>query len=470
MLRHLIVDLFRRLWPVYAGTAAILALFWATAGSFPFGPGFFFALSMAAIFVLGPLIALTQVAPTEVHLLPLPRRDIWRATWCIGTVSACAATLIAKFAGVTAGTALSTGSPLGLSHVAVSSLVDGAYAGMVLGVMLLLRAGSSRPHGRIGRAVSVTAMTLAVVTFAGGALWGFLIQSYLPTEWLHLRGPAASLIVAGIGMAFAAYFHVPPAGARASSRGGEPGARQTSTRAVYWPRRLTGTRMILFEETLASAASFLLMIGYILLLARFVEPGGGVAETLRSWNFLPFMGGSPSTAIFPLVILGWVTLGATSNAFGSRVGTSWRQLRVLPLTTVGLARLLLLRRAMGWLAIWTVLVLVHVSATGSWPVTVRKELFVLALGVDALIYATQVRWHRHATGIPGVVIFGGMMFIFGLVLVLPLPLLAETWADTILLPIGLAALSSGAWLLIRTLRGSSKLYAPAPRAAPAGLL
>jgi hypothetical protein len=63
-----------------------------------------------------------------------------------------------------------------------------------------------------------------------------------------------------------------------------------------------------------------------------------------------------------------------------------------------------------------------------------------------------------------------MMFIFGLVLVLPLRLLSEAWADTILLPIGLAALFSGAWVLSRTLRGSSTLYAAAPRAAPAGLL
>jgi hypothetical protein len=54
--------------------------------------------------------------------------------------------------------------------------------------------------------------------------------------------------------------------------------------------------------------------------------------------------------------------------------------------------------------------------------------------------------------------------------VLPLRLLSETWAETLLLPVGLGALAAAAWILRRTLQRSSKLYAPALKVAPAGLL
>jgi hypothetical protein len=472
MLRHLVLDLFRRLWPVYAGTCAFLALFWATAGVFPFGPGFFFALSMAAIFVLGPLIALTQVAPMEVTLLPLPRRDLWRVTWLLGTVSACGAALIAKLAGVAAGSVLLTGGPLGLPQIAISSLVDFAYAGTVLGVLLLLRVGWSRSHGRIGRVVSAIAITLTIVTFAGGVLWGFLLQSYLPTEWAQLQGPAASLLTAATGIAFAAYFHVPPPGVRAPSRGSQTRARRTSTRAVYWPGGLTGLRLLLVHETLVTVAALLTTIGYMAALSSFIDPQHGLAEKLGAWRLLPFQSVDTSAAIFSLVIYGSVMLNA--NALAPAVNPSgsspWRHLRVLPMSTMDLVRLLLLRRALGWLVIWTVLAIVHVAVTRALPATLRPELFALAVGADALIYAVQVRWQRHLLGIAYVAFYAGMMFLFGILLVLPLRLLSETWADTLLLPVGLGALVAAAWILRRTLQYSSKLYAPAPKVAPAGLL
>jgi hypothetical protein len=43
------------------------------------------------------------------------------------------------------------------------------------------------------------------------------------------------------------------------------------------------------------------------------------------------------------------------------------------------------------------------------------------------------------------------------------------WADTLLVSVGLAAMAVAAWILSRTLRGSSVLYARVPKAVPAGL-
>jgi hypothetical protein len=470
MLRHLVLDLFRRLWPVYAGTTAILALLWALAGALDIERGFFFALSMAATFVLGPLIALTQISPTEILLLPLPRREIWRATWCVGTVSAGGATLIAKLAGVAAAPVFSSTGPLGVSQAVISSLIDVAYAGTLLGGLLLLRAGTGS-RGPIGRVVSAVAITLTVVTFAGGVLWGFLLQSYLPIEWEQLTGPAASLLAAGIGVALAAYFHMPPPGIRVLNRRVEARSHRV-TIAHYGAllARLTGSRLMLVHETLVTACGTFTMIVVVAVLGTFIDPQAGLAETLRAWRLLPFASGDPTAAIFSLVIYGSVMLNAFAPGRDPGGSSPWRQLRVLPMTTAGLVRLLLVRRGTGWLTIWTALLILHVSVTRSLPATLRPELFVLAVGADALIYAVQVRWQQHPISLAYLAVYGAMMLVFGLVLVLPLRVLSETWADTLLLPLGLGALVAAAWILRRTLQYSSKLYAPAPKVAPAGLL
>ena len=469
MLRHLVLDLFGRLWTVYAGTCAFLALFWATAGLFSFGPGFFFALSMAATFVLGPLIALTQISPPEILLLPLPRREIWRATWFVGTVSAGGVTLLAKLAGVAAAAVFSSGGPLGASQAVISSLIDVAYAGTLLGGLLLLRAGTGS-RGPIGRVVSAMGITLAVVTFAGGVLWGFLLQSYLAIEWEHLKGPAGWVLVAGIGVALAAFFHVPPPGSRVFSRRVETRSQRV-TIAHYGAllAGLTGSRLMLVHETIVTASGALAMIVVVAVLGAFIEPEPGLAENLRAWKLLPFAPGDPTAAIFSLVIYGSVMLNAFAPGRESGGSSPWRQLRVLPMTTAGLVRLLLVRRGSGWLTIWAVLLILHVSVTRSLPATLRPELFVLAVGADALIYAVQVRWQQHPISIAYLGANGAMMLVFGLVLVLPLRLLSETWAETLLVPVGLGALAAAAWILRRTLQRSSKLYAPAPKVAPAGL-
>lgn len=470
MLRHLIPDFLRRLWTVHAGACAALAIFWATAGSLPLEREFFFALSLAAAFVLGPMLAITQFGITEIFLLPVSRRDLWRAVWFLSTLAACASTLAAKLAGVAVGTLLMTEHPLGLSQVAISSLLDLAYVGLVIGVLLLLRHGSTGVSGWVGRALSAITIAVTTLSFVGGVLWGFLVQAYLPSEWSHLRGPALSLLVAGIGIAMATYFYAPPPGIRQASRGGEARARP-ATIARFGPKLewLTGTRLMLVQETLRAAGASLMLIVFFAVLGTFIDPQQGLAEKLRAWRLLPFEPGDASLAIYWLVIYGGMMLNGIAPARDPLGSSPWRHLRVLPMTTADLIRLLLARRALGWLTIWTVLLIVHLAVTRSLPATLRPELLVVAIGADALIHALQVRWQRHPIGLASLALYSGMILVVGLVLVLPLRLLSEMWADTLLVSVGLAAMAVAAWILSRTLRGSSVLYARVPKAVPAGL-
>jgi hypothetical protein len=467
MLRHLILDLLRRLWRVYAGTAAILAFFWAIADSLSFDSGFFPALSLAAIFVLGPMIAVTQFAAMEMLLLPVSRRDMWRATWFVVGVLSCGATLTAKLAGVTAGRVFTPEPSLGLTQTAISSLLDVAYAGVAVGALVALRpAWTSLP----GRGVVRVLMVLPVVVFAGGALWGFLLQSYLPTEWWQMRGPAASLLVAGIGILAAAYFYVPPAGVRPARPGAQARARRPPALVFNWPSigSLSGVHLLLVESVIAATSVFVLMILMLVGIETVTEPNALLMDVLRSLHFLPFESEAASVKLFPLAIFGAVAMN-TANAMGPARNLCFRHLRAMPLTTRGLILLLLGRRALGWLAIWTILAVLHVITLRMLPETLRPELLAVCLGADALIYALQVRWQ-----VGGMMLTLAMMTVLilslGLVFVLPLGFLPSSTAAVLMFAFGLGAAIAAVRLSDRTLRSSSKLYAPAPRVAPAGLL
>ena len=147
----------------------------------------------------------------------------------------------------------------------------------------------------------------------------------------------------------------------------------------------------------------------------------------------------------------------------------FRHLRALPLTTRGLTILLLGRRALAWLAIWIILAVLHVIALRSVPQTLRPELLAACIGADALIYALQVRF-QVGGALTAMAMMAVLVLLLGLVFVLPLGFLPSSVAAVLMFAFGLGAAVAAVRVSDRTLRYSSKLYAPTPKVAPAGLL
>lgn len=470
MRRHLLVDFLRRHWAVYAIAMAGLAALWWSGGFSVFGPHFLVAMSLAAVFVLGPVLALGQLNATEILLLPVARQELWRTSWILCIVVATQTTTIAKVIGTAAARGSAGPDAPDFSMVAISSLLDFAYAGLMLALLPAIRAIWKDGGRRVERALSTAALVVVMSIVAGGIFWGFLFQLYLPTQWSDMRGPAGSLLLAGIGVTLAAYFYVPPPGARVVNRGTDrPAARRGTSARLTQEGGLTGLRLLFVQETLVTIAAFVGSIVLMLGVWSLFEPKEkGIAVDLQAFNLLPFASDAPAVRLFPLLIVGWVTLTSAAPTRDA-LGTSWRHFRTLPLSTRGLAALLLARRALGWIAMWAVLFVMHLVVIRDWPQTGRLELLLMCVGLDALIYAVQVKWIRMSAGLPGMMLFGALMLVFGLVVVLPLRLVGVTWSDPLLVPVGIAAFCVGAWMLHRTLTRSSAIYAPV-KSVPLGAI
>ena len=465
MLRHLLLDYLRRSWSVYAAAGIILGLLWGTASASPFTPEFFVGLSLSAAFVLGPLLAVTQLSGTEILLLPVSRRDLWRAMWLIGTALAAGATLIAKLIAVLIASLSGAVSTVNVSLVGLSSLLDFAYGGCLMALLVLLRSASGRARTRAGRGMANLVLVATAVLYLGGVAWGLLFASYLPTQWSALAGPAGPPVLAAIGLAIASFFHVPPAGAGSTGRfaASTATARQRPAPTITrQSRELTGLRLLWTRDVLIAAAYFLAGVGMLLTMEVLTSSRNGVVHDLRSWKLLPFEKGMSSVRHFPLVLFGLVAINSVAAA-RERSGSSWRQFRVLPLSTARLAGALLLRRVLAWLSIWLVLVVVHVAATRALPATLRPELLAICLGLDALVYALQVRFYRYSAGLVGLALAAAAALVLGLTFVLPLAQLPDGWIQLALFTCGALALIVAAGTLQRALLRAPLLYAPTPR-------
>jgi hypothetical protein len=140
-----------------------------------------------------------------------------------------------------------------------------------------------------------------------------------------------------------------------------------------------------------------------------------------------------------------------------------RHLRVLPISAARVVVTLIARRAVGWLAVWLVLMAVHATVRG-FPASLRVDWLVVAIGVDSVLHAAQLRWASRSYGMWVAI----LLLMPGFKLLANLPLRRHVDASILaLIPVAfaLAALVFGAIWLHRLVTQRSEVFRHVPRPA-----
>jgi hypothetical protein len=382
-MRLLVVDILRR---QHRWLTPVLLLFLAGEWWWAAGQGTdatAFGVSMGVAFVIGPL-SIPSLTPRAIWYLPVSRRDIWRAHWLVATVGATALTTIAKLA---AAPALLFGSTLDISSFALSTAYDFAYTGLACGLMV-----SFSPAGTPRRGFWTLIQSLVAIAVVGGMFWGYAISGMLPTRWSDMSAGGAAILVAALGLAVAAAFHVPKSIASPIRPGISPRPRGAPRTRFGLLDGLTGLPQLFLHEY-----TFSILMG-ISLSATFAgvmyvtdgiipTPGDRFRDMQR---LLIFDGTIAQWTGHPFDVLIWVGFFAATLA--TRFPEMLRHLRTLPLSGTQLNAILVAWPALIWLTVWGGLLIVHYVVVRQPVASLQGSLFVSLVGLSGLTHALTLRF------------------------------------------------------------------------------
>lgn len=325
------------------------------------------AFSLGGAMFVGWFLAGVSLAPREVQLRPISRREIWLAR-CVVAVLFCA--IPALLLAVTL--PFKNGGPKDWATVAVTVLVINVlFMGAFIGIVALFPPNFWAP-GSVGPAKAVLAVAYFMSPFWPAVLpflWHVRPEDFTVSTWLFA--------IMALGLIAIAARHVPepgtmrPRGIVRSTGGGWAGQRLEESAQLH------GLPLMLATEARQALLFAVSMIIAISALNRLL--GGSWIVAAASSMLAPFAGatvvGDRSIGFL------WMLFGPPGIE-GSRY--SLRQLRVLPVSSVLLASTLVgirwLHTTAAWLAILTLVGL----APGAWPAHLRLDLFSTALGLAAV--------------------------------------------------------------------------------------
>ena len=382
---RLVVDFIRRSYQPVA--AVMIALFWGRTESGSTGMRWAFAASMWLVFLIGPVWVFATLTPTPVRLLPVSRREIWRARWWLAFVVPVAISAAGKLIGVLL-VAL-RGTPANWPAFMLSIAYDAAYCGLFLGLVPLTR--------RWWR-------WLTLLVYAGGIFWPLLLASWIPTTWGALvQSPFGVAIAVALGLGVNSYWFSPHPAPYARLRDDAPApAPQTRTSRAQADDPFTGIGKLVWSHWLLTSRNLLLILGaYAAIiggLAMLDEPGpGGFVTLLRTVGLLPF----DQAAAFPqgltvIFLIGFLAIAAgySSTLQSDFVHVMARSLRALPIGTTRLLALHVTLPILSWMTWWALLVILQIAVTGRLPVTLHVKAFALLTAIDLVARAVQLRWRR----------------------------------------------------------------------------
>lgn len=377
MVRLIVLDQLRQMRGAYLMIGWLVVAVWLGLAGGPRDMSLLVALSILWACVAGPMVTFTNLARKEFTVLPVSRRQLWRARWLLGTVIPVAVTATGAAVVLAMAPLIPVGGQAHLDLFVLAALCEFAYLGVISGLLVLLSRRRSRLSPRVDGVIDGFAIAALLGGFFGGE---FLIRPYLPVRWADLRGFTAVVLAAGVALAVASYFYSPGTGGRAFTRRASKAQRPT-----------------------AATSS----------LGRLSRPTSGLVSILRlvlAWSamtslvfsaLLPFFNGDKESHTVVWFIMAMVITRAPWRA-------RLRQLRMLPLSTWQLNAILLGSPAAMWLSVGTTLTLLHVVFPGRAADVFRPELIAGLIGVSALAdtFDLQSRWVKGALVALALVLIG----------------------------------------------------------------
>jgi hypothetical protein len=402
MVARLVFDaIWRNRW-LYSVVVMMLLPFWlafGVSGSDPL-PISTTSLSLSFAVVLGPMAVIATMSLRALRHLPASNRDLWRATWVVGTVVAAGVLLVSKTVSALLVAAFGGSPTVSAEAILLSTAYEFSWAGTVLPLFPLLgHAGHAVAHrGTLAASCAAAAPTAAVLAGFGLPI---LVSDALPMRLSEFTSATTGVLVAGLAIAFGGLAWTPErgvlAGERAQSRRAfvSPGTT-TRTRLID---RLTGISRVAVPYLLATLA---LPIGACLALAAY-----GVISGTGPWWFVPHAPtvfdpadtGDRGLTYFVLLPCAFVTMHA--------LWTPWvRLLKVLPLSVRQINALLIVTPFAAWMILWLLGWSGYAFAYGT-PPTMGVDLAFGLAGIGALAHAALLRFQGSLTWV--IASIGGLM-------------------------------------------------------------
>lgn len=394
-------DYVRRVGRDYVLAIAALAVLWLFFAVGGVSWSLALALTLAAAAALGPTIVFGSMARRELLLMPVSRRELWRARWLLSTLIPLTVVLVAQALGVLAAMPLLGYLPPVLPDPALTAVCVLLYTGAMMG-LAPAQAWWSSPRRRLfSRIVNGLIAPMAMVAFLGGMLWPILLRSRLPETWSDVRGWMAVVFVVGAVMTVLGYRRVPGAVPHNLPRAVQadlvlPGFGR-SRPSVPW---LTGVNRLLWLQLSGvlkfSVPMFVLIAGATTAVSLFVGSPDGDPFVVMMAGVAWFAGDASAVGRFYLlafIVLQFMDTGMLSLPRSDSLRALLRHLRTLPFTAQQVVSILLVRRILGLVAVWLVVLGVFAAVSGT-PKTLGLPWLAALIGLDAVLHGWSLirRW------------------------------------------------------------------------------
>lgn len=403
MNRHLFGDHLRRNRSAIAGTAFVAAFVWLAAGSDVVSVQVAIAASLVLAYAAGPLLTFSALAPTEIQVLPISRRAIWRTGWWLSVVVAIGTTATGKVIGLETARLFGGSPTVQIGTVWLSSLLDLAQAGPLLLLLSAIRATQGPRVTRAPRGVRIALTSAVLVLVLMSMVWPFLVVRFLPLQWTELSVATAAIILAGLGVTAGVYFLTPSRMVSPDRSAIRAAWRRPSRSLAPQFSGVTGLWRLALNIWKAATINQIVLPGIIIGMSIGVEGFLDAGHTdwlssARGFGFLPFAADAEHDNVVVLFMLGAAGLtwfSGTPEFNGSGVFRFMlRHLRTLPFSTRQLNGVLLAMPLVSWVNAWLLLALFHAIVLGQPLASWRVPEWIGMIGVDALIRAMQFRWRR----------------------------------------------------------------------------
>lgn len=389
--------------------------------------------------------------------LPVSKRDIWKAGWLVMTIATGLALTAGKFIAmvvllVAPSLDVSGASPvLTFPTIALSAVYDFVAAGFGCALLILLTRPQP-PAGTAGVLASIARGMAEMVLAAGflaGVYGGKYLSGWLPARWSELGPMSGVLLVAGVALSIATYFHSPMPPALARESAAAAAAERKPVRARSLARGgLSGLPRLLVHEygvTISIGAGLsLASLLVVMVMTNVLQSPRAVADLLRDeLRFIDGVGASSPPGLNALVALTW--FGFFVGSLAARFPSMLRHLRVLPITAMRLNVMLVAWPALIWLTAGLALAVTRYFLIGEGPPAAHVPLFIALTGLSAIAGALTLR----VSGLPRVFLLAMVLGLSPLLHLLPVP------QPGVLLLLGLGALTAAAALNHVTLRRSA---------------